>query len=207
MTGSQGFVRERFRKEFFDLLNKEDAREVPKILYAMATKMERGLFWDPVKLLRLILENRDTLKERLDTHDIAGHAVVKRVAITPTRLLFFQPDLMQVGDCLTFTCTLAVLSGFVALTLFRQQWMLILVLTGRYEAYCFQKLIKHNPDYMKTLQNSSIVTLARLCGLCNANTQLCSIITVFAWEELALLQALCPYVVISRYGPCILRLS
>lgn len=95
-------MRERFGKRFFDLLNSQNVEHVPNMLYAMGRRMDRELFWDPVELLMRILENRETFMTQLEVDEIQGHAVVKRVAITPTRLLFFQPDLMQVGVTFDF---------------------------------------------------------------------------------------------------------
>ncbi|GMH41422.1 hypothetical protein BSKO_09332 [Bryopsis sp. KO-2023] len=100
LTGCQGFVRERFTDKFFQQLNKLSKEDVAALLYKMVGPLDGGLFLKPHELILQILEGGNH-KLRMDCEGIEQHAIVKRVAITPTRLLFFPPDLMQTNRVLS----------------------------------------------------------------------------------------------------------
>lgn len=94
LMSSQGFVWERFKQPFFDILNQLHSMDVPRVLYSMATYLDKELFWKPEVLLEQVRHAPVCPEKR--AMELDGHAIVSRVVITPTRLVFFQPDIVQV---------------------------------------------------------------------------------------------------------------
>lgn len=94
LMSSQGFVWERFTEQFFKILNTLDVKEVPNVLYSMAAHLDKELFWTPEKLLEQVLAG--PIGPEKQAMEFDGHAIVKRAVITPTRIVFFQPDIVQV---------------------------------------------------------------------------------------------------------------
>ncbi|CAD7695530.1 unnamed protein product [Ostreobium quekettii] len=97
IRSSSGFVAERFDDVFFEELSHVPGVVACECLYIMVHDLGRSLFGTPASLFkraRWTYFNRSTV----DGISGEGHAKVRRMVLTPTRMVFFEPDTMQVGE-------------------------------------------------------------------------------------------------------------
>eukprot|EP00803_Ostreobium_quekettii_P007311 evm.model.scf_1455.3 EVM.evm.TU.scf_1455.3 scf_1455:37320-39172(+) len=105
LSSSSGFVPDRFGSAFFNRLDGLKPELAIAGLYAMASLVPRNLFGDPEQLLGEALRGRSDLCSRGFCHipeveDSKTHCRVPRLVITPTRLVFYEPDIMQTNRVL-----------------------------------------------------------------------------------------------------------
>lgn len=99
ISSTSGFVIDRFLPSFFAELDKYSEVVAAQGLYRMVQYLEKDLFADPLSLFKLAINK--ALKSGKQEYDLGdSHALVRRVILTPTRMVYFEPDLMQVtGIC------------------------------------------------------------------------------------------------------------
>eukprot|EP00803_Ostreobium_quekettii_P004897 evm.model.scf_108.3 EVM.evm.TU.scf_108.3 scf_108:8471-14081(-) len=99
VCSSPGFVMDRFGKAFFEALDTVTGTVACEILFRMAHELGRSLFGKPTDLFRA------AKKAFLKSSCLGGHigsscAKVRRMILTPTRMVFFEPDIMQTNRVL-----------------------------------------------------------------------------------------------------------
>ncbi|CAD7695531.1 unnamed protein product [Ostreobium quekettii] len=99
VCSSPGFVVDRYRKSFFEELDAVHSAVASESLYRMAHDLGRSLFGEPSYHFRAA--KKAFLKSTvLDGHIGDSHAKVRRMILTPTRMVFFEPDIMQTNRVL-----------------------------------------------------------------------------------------------------------
>lgn len=96
LTSTSGFVIDRYHQNFFDRLNSLSEASVESALYAMTSVIAVDAFVDPMIALEIGLHKGRQAGDlgHLGSPDL--HCKLPRVVVTPTRLLFFEPDVIQV---------------------------------------------------------------------------------------------------------------
>lgn len=92
LASSSGFIANRFTPQFFQRLDDYSANAAINVLYGMTHLMNRELFLDPTTAFEQALKGSYTTR---DLEDTKRHSRVARVIITPTRMIFYEPDIMQ----------------------------------------------------------------------------------------------------------------
>lgn len=96
LTSTNGFVIDRFHDDFFKKLDLYSAPIVESALYAMAPVISTDAFIDSMTALEIGLRKGSLAGDLGNLGDPSLHCKLPRVIVTPTRLLFFEPDVIQV---------------------------------------------------------------------------------------------------------------
>lgn len=83
---------------FFEMLNNYNENIVLYGLYQMAMVLHLNLFIDPIECFEDSLAKLTMTTSQRDMEDTKIHCRLPRLVITPTRMIFFEPDILQVSQ-------------------------------------------------------------------------------------------------------------
>ena len=93
---SHPFVRARVSSKFIGLLSTRPEKITLIALEKLAAVLERNPFCDPEAILENLLQGMDPKSTGISKQLLPSHcALIKRLVITPTRLLFYTPEIMS----------------------------------------------------------------------------------------------------------------
>lgn len=87
---------DRFETNFFEELDKLSEARAQSTLYSMSPLIGRDAFINPLSALALGCQKGSVVGDLGGLCDLSIHCKLPRVIVTPTRLLFFEPDMIQV---------------------------------------------------------------------------------------------------------------
>lgn len=108
VKSSPGFVPERIDQEFYVILDSLAEKEAARALYGLTKALNKNLFCDITEQLNMEARLAEQTVDEFGCD--RSHAYIKRVAVTPTSIRFYEPDYMQV-------CHLTDSTGLIGLAL------------------------------------------------------------------------------------------
>jgi len=94
VRSAPGFVAERVKPTFYQVLNQVDETTAKDALYGLARTLYKTIFCDMT--IQLLAEIRDLRRRHTELKTDTSHDYIKRIIVTPTSIRFYEPDLMQV---------------------------------------------------------------------------------------------------------------
>ncbi|GMH33449.1 hypothetical protein BSKO_01283 [Bryopsis sp. KO-2023] len=100
LSTSRGFVIDRFDDSFFEKLNEIDAWRAEAALYSITSIVANDPFIAPLEALKIGCKRGKKVGDLGMLGEQGLHCKLPRVIITPTRILFFEPDIVQTNRVL-----------------------------------------------------------------------------------------------------------